>query len=329
MTASDTKNQPARAIARPNIALIKYWGKADARRNIPAVGSLSITLDELATTTTVAESGQDVFLLNGEAETAMATRCFAFIDRFWSGDRPRLSVSSDNNFPTAAGLASSASGFAALTVALDAFFASGLPTERLAQIAGAGSGSAARSLYGGFVRLDAPTQADDDISLRPVAVPADFPLAVVIAITSEQRKKVGSTEAMQRTAQTSPYYSQWVAGQDADLDAAEAAVVARDFERLAELSEWSCLKMHAVMQAARPGLIYWNAATMACMQRIRELRDEGCRVFFTIDAGPQVKAVCSPGDAERVSHELAALEGVRRVLRTGLGAGASRVAIER
>ena len=311
-------------VAHPNIALVKYWGKADEARNLPAVGSLSLTLAALSTTTHLAPAADaDTFLLNGAESPDMAARCFAFLDRYWPG-RPALAVDSRNDFPTAAGLASSASGFAALTVAADALLEGGRSREDLARCAGAGSGSAARSLYGGFVRLDPPGEPGADIDVRQVATAEDFPLEVVIAVTSAARKPIGSTEAMRATAATSPYYAAWVDGQGVDLDAAERAVVARDFEALAAVTERSCMKMHAVMLGSDPWLLYWNPATVACIHVVRGLRAAGLGVCFTIDAGPQVKAVCLPGDADAVADALADVDGVTAVLRTGLGPGAHR-----
>ena len=313
------------AVAHPNIALVKYWGKADAARNIPAVGSLSVTLDALATTTTVGIGTEgDRFELDGAADADMAARCFAFADRFWP-QRPPLSVTTTNNFPTAAGLASSASGFAALAVAIDALLGGARSRTSLARCAGAGSGSAARSLYGGFVRLDTPASPEADIDVRQLAAPDDFPLEIVIAVTSAARKPIGSTEAMRRTAESSPYFGAWVADQARDLDAAEQAVATRDFEQLAAVTERSCMKMHGVMLANDPWLLYWNAATVDCIHLVRGLRGGGLGVCFTIDAGPQVKAVCLPGDADRVARSLAEVDGVTSVLRTRLGAGARTV----
>ncbi|MEM7765009.1 MAG: diphosphomevalonate decarboxylase [Pseudomonadota bacterium] len=323
MTASEPTKSAVTAIAHPNIALVKYWGKADGERNLPDVGSISITLDALATRTTVAlaESG-DHFSLNESPEPAMSARLFGFLDHFYGADRPTLAVTSFNDFPTAAGLASSASGFAALVVAVDALLHGGHSTPTLAQQAGRGSGSAARSLFGGFVRLDKPTGIDDDITVTELCAAADFPLEVVVAITSEQRKTVGSTEGMRTSKQTSPFYPAWIETHEADMAAAAGAIAQRDFERLANISEHSCLKMHAVMQATRPAMLYWNSATVACMHAVHALRASGTGVFFTIDAGPQVKAVCLPEHASAVADELASINGVQRILRTGLGKGA-------
>ncbi|MEM9057455.1 MAG: diphosphomevalonate decarboxylase [Pseudomonadota bacterium] len=317
-----------RASARPNIALVKYWGKREVALNLPAVPSLSITLDALETVTTVrfdASASQDRFTLNGRANDGAAARASAFVDLFrqLAGTAERVVIDSTNNFPTAAGLASSASGFAAMAVALDAALGLGLDARSLSRLARQGSGSAARSIFGGFVEMHAGRRADgEDAEAAPLATADDWPLEVVIALTSLAPKAVGSTDGMTHTAETSPYYAAWVDTAAADLEAGRAAVAARDFAALAQVSERSCLKMHAVAMAADPGLIYWNASTVDCLRCVRELRADGCPVFFTIDAGPQVKAVCPPDAADRVAAALAGVAGVRSVLRTGLGGGA-------
>ncbi len=318
------------AEAHPNIALVKYWGKRDRRRNLPAVGSVSITLDTLHSRTEVVFDetlDADEVVIEEVADRAAGARITACLDSFrrLTGRRWHARVVTASNFPVAAGLASSASGFAALVAAADAAAGTALPRETLARLAGAASGSAARSLYGGFVRLDIPRPGQEDISLRPLAAPADWPLEVAIAITDAGPKPVGSTPAMLASEATSPYYDAWVAGQPADLDEAERAVTARDFERLALVAEHSCLKMHALTLSSKPGIVYWKPATVACLHAVRELRAAGTGTFFTVDAGPQVKAVCLPGEGARVAAALAALPGVREVLRTGLG-GTPRVA---
>jgi len=233
----------------------------------------------------------------------------------------RAVVESDNDFPTAAGLASSASGFAALVVAADAALGAELPAGELAEFARRASGSAARSIFGGFVEL---TLVDSGrrTETRQLLEPEAWPLRVAVAVTEAGPKVVGSTEGMQRTERTSPYYPAWVASSPADLSEARTAVDRRDFESLSNVSESSCLKMHAVMMSARPGLIYWNGSTVECIRRVRQLRADGVPVFFTVDAGPQVKAICLPEAFERVRAELAAVEGVQQVLSSGLGNGA-------
>jgi diphosphomevalonate decarboxylase len=321
----------ATAIAHPNIALIKYWGKSDVERNIPAVGSLSITLDRLTTTTSVSfdsDLEKDEFLLGGKAVPEMAGRVSRCLDlvRGRVGVRDRARVESDNDFPTAAGLASSASGFAALVTAADAALGADIPKVELADMARQASGSAARSIFGGFVELSLTPNGPHPTETRQIIEPSDWPLRVAVAVTETGPKEIGSTEGMVRTEQTSPYYAGWVSSSEEDLAEARGAIARQDFEALAEVSESSCLKMHAVMLSARPGLVYWNGATAECIRRVRELRADGVPVFFTIDAGPQVKAVCAPEGFDRVAAELAEVEGVLQVLASGLGDGARVIA---
>lgn len=319
----------ATAVAHPNIALVKYWGKRDAARNLPAVGSISITLDRLTTTTTVAFDTAlecDRFELDGHpapsGRTQRVIRCLdLFRDRVTDAGCAR--ITSRNNFPTGAGLASSASGFAALVVAVDHALGTELSRAELADLARQCSGSAARSLFGGFVELAFVAGSDRRQTTTAQLLGAeDWPLAVAVAIVSTAEKPVGSTAGMELTARTSPYYSAWVADADRDLGEARSAIERRDFDALADVAELSCLKMHAVALAARPGLLYWHGATVECLHRIRELRRQGVPVFFTVDAGPQVKAVCVPEALDRVTAELAQVPGVESLLSAGLGDGA-------
>ena len=316
----------ATATAQPNIALIKYWGKRDSQRNLPAVGSISITLADLRTTMRVEfddPPGGDVLVVNGEVSESMLPRVSRCLDSVAGGDRARASVTSDSNFPIAAGLASSAAAFAALVVAADAAAGTAYGRDRLASLAGRASGSAARSLYGGYVELE---NAGDDIRLRELCGPGDWPLCVVVAITSSGPKSVSSTVAMETSRETSPFYSRWVEQQDADLAEARTAIAERDFARLGSVAEHNCLKMHSVMWGSRPPMVFWNATTIACMEAVRELQAGGTAVFFTIDAGPQLKAVCEPADADLVRRSLERISGVEQVIVTGLGDSARAVA---
>ena len=298
-----------RAIARaqPNIALIKYWGKRDTARNLPAVGSISVTLESLCTTMRVdfddALEG-DTLVVNGARNDAMLARVSRCLDSVAGSRRLRAAVRSESNFPIAAGLASSASAFAALVVAADAAAGTDLGRERLASLAGGASGSAARSIYGGIVEL---ANDGEGISLTSLCAPGDWPLSVVVAITATSPK---------------PFYQRWVEQQDADLAAARAAITSRDFAGLAEVAEHNCLKMHSVMWASRPPMVYWNATTLDCMDAVRQLQAEGVPVFFTIDAGPQLKAVCEPAVVDAVRERLTAINGVEQVMVTSLGDGA-------
>jgi len=315
----------ASARAQPNIALIKYWGKRDTGRNLPAVGSISITLADLYTSMRVefdADLKEDSLSVNGQDNAAMLSRVSTCLDNVVGEDRNAARVLSSGNFPIGAGLASSASAFAALVVAANAATDGRLETQALASLAGRASGSAARSLYGGFAELQ---NTAEDIEVSSLLSPEEWPLRVVVAITATGPKAVGSTEAMEISRKTSPFYGRWVEQQEQDLTEARAAIAARDFAKLASVAEHNCLKMHSVMWGSRPPIVYWNSATLACMQTIRELQAQGVAVFFTIDAGPQVKAVCEPAFEAQVREALAATEGVHDVLTTGLGHGAAPV----
>lgn len=310
------------ARARPNIALVKYWGKRDVRRNLPAVGSISITLSELETQMSVEFDPllvADTLCVNGSDDTDSLPRVTRCLDTLLGRDRARARIDSTANFPIAAGLASSASAFAALVVAATAAARVARSPDELARLAGQASGSAARSIFGGYVELQ---NTRDDIAVAPLLDGAKWPLRVVIAVTVAAPKPVGSTQAMEISRRTSPFYNRWVEQQDADLTAARQAILTRDFEKLADVAEHNCLKMHSVMWSSRPAVVYWNGTTLACMQAVRELRARGAGVFFTIDAGPQVKAVCLPDQETLVHQTLAEIPGVTGVMRSGLGNGA-------
>jgi len=315
----------ATAIAQPNIALIKYWGKRDIDRNLPAVGSISITLSELHTEVSVDLSGDqpvDVLIVNGEENQQMLPRLSACLDRVLGPTRPRANIQSNCNFPIAAGLASSASAFAATTLAAAGAANLSLSTQELARLAGASSGSAARSFYGGFAEL---RNTGDDIALTSLGDEESWPLQVVVAITESGPKATGSTEAMEISRKSSPFYDSWVSQQEQDLVLARDAIAGQDFTQLASIAEHNCLKMHSVMWASRPPMVFWNAATVQCLETLRRLQGEGCRVFFTIDAGPQVKAVCLPDDADSVRQALTATPGVLNVMMSRLGSAARLV----
>ncbi len=314
----------ASAIAHPNVALIKYWGKRDTAANLPATGSLSLTLSGIATRTTVefvAGLSADELTLNGAPDHRAAARVTHCLDRLraMAGTRLRARIASTNDFPTGAGLASSASGYAALVTAAAAALGIDGHAAELANIAREGSGSAPRSLHDGIVLLE---NAGDGIRCTSVSAPAAWPLTVVVAITSRAAKPVGSTDGMERSRRTSPYYGDWLSSHPADLAAALECVRQKDFHQLAALSEHSCLKMHALAMSSRPPLLYWNAATVAAMHTVSELRASGTPVFFTIDAGPQLKAVCLPEAAADVKAALAACEGVLDLLECRLGSAA-------
>jgi diphosphomevalonate decarboxylase len=318
----------AAARARSNIALVKYWGKRDAALNLPAVGSISITLDALWTDTEVELDDafeRDLLELNGASrggrELERVSQCLDIL-RARAGTQSPARVTSRNNFPTAAGLASSASGFAALVAAADAALGLRLPARELSIVARRGSGSAARSLFGGFVEMHVGAAADgSDAFAEPLLDASAWPLEVLVAITATGEKDVSSTIGMRASAESSPYYGAWVESHPEDMRTAREAILRRDFAALAAVAESSCLKMHAAALAASPGLVYWNGVTIECLRRVRELAGAGVPVFFTIDAGPQLKAVCERSATPRVEAALREIPGVVDILKTGLGPG--------
>jgi diphosphomevalonate decarboxylase len=327
----------ATAAAGTNIALVKYWGKRDETLNLPATGSLSLTLDRLGTRTRVAFDGgdgsQDRVTLDGApADAKVARRVSAFLDRVRAraGISTRAGVVTDNSMPTASGLASSASGFAALALAATRAAGLDLSPTQLSELARLGSGSAARSIFGGFVEMERGARAD---GADAVAHPLDaggapiWDVRLVVAITAAGAKAIGSTAAMQRTTRTSPFYPAWVAGVDGDLVAARTAVAGRDLAALGAVAERSALRMHASALAAEPGILYWNPATVGAIARVRALREEPAPIaaFFTIDAGPHVKVLCAAADADRVAEALAGVPGVLRTLIAAPGPGARLV----
>ncbi|MGH1363565.1 MAG: diphosphomevalonate decarboxylase [Calditrichia bacterium] len=314
------------ARAHANIALIKYWGKRHIPLNLPAVGSISLTLEALTTTTTVSFSpnldGDSLFLNDIRANDKQGKRVFEFLDRIrgLANISHYAAVRSENNFPTGAGLASSASGFAALAVAAAGAARLDLPSTKLSELARLGSGSAARSIFGGFVEMHLGEEEDGSDAIATQIENKDYwPLELLILITSTEHKKIGSTEGMNRTAETSPFYQQWVDTGPKDMRAMKDAISSKDFSYLGELTEYSCLKMHALAMAANPGIIYWNPLTMRLIETVREMRAGGLEAYFTIDAGPQVKVICKPEDSEQLRAKLREIPGIKSILHTRLG----------
>ncbi len=312
--------QTATALARANIALAKYWGKSDVALNLPAVPSLSLTLEPMRSETMVTfDSGlsADEVMLNGKVATGKAHgRAVKVLDQVRALAKLDMHarVESANNFPTASGLASSASGFAALIGA--ACSAAGLVRneELWSAMARQASASAARSIYGGFVELPRGKPGDPMLSARRVAGPEHWDVRIVVAVANEGEKDVGSTEGMTLSEQTSPYYRAWVDCSDALTAEVRAGVLAKDLTRLGEAMEQSTLAMHACMMASRPGLLYWQPATLAAFGTVKRLRKEGVEVYATMDAGPHVKALCHAHDAARVATALAESPLVLRTL---------------
>jgi diphosphomevalonate decarboxylase len=303
-----TKATAAKATARAhaNIALVKYWGKRDATLNLPAAGSLSATLAGMTTTTTVAlaADAEDELSINGERLEGDALKKAKRVldpirERAGLEDHGAL-IESRNDFPTAAGLASSASGLAALAVA--AAKAAGLSQSeaQLSALARRGSGSASRSIFGGFALWRAGVRADgEDSCAEGLYGPDYWPLSVLIAVISGKKKPKSSTSGMTHTAKTSPYHQPFLHNVDRDLQDAQAALAQKDFAALGRVAERSCLRMHADMLAADPPLSYLLPESWRVISRVWQLRDAGLQVFFTADAGPNVKVFCAPASSRQ------------------------------
>ena len=321
------------ARAGTNIALVKYWGKRDTALNLPATGSLSLTLADLGSETTVrfaadaaGGDGRDRVIFGGSpAEPRFAGRVQRFLDLVRARaaiDLP-AEVVTTNTVPTAAGLASSAAGFAALALAASHAAGLRLSATQLSELARRGSGSAARSIFGGFAEMSAGTLPDgSDAVATGLADEKSWDVRLAVAITATGEKAISSTAAMDLTARTSPYYPAWVTSVPEDLAEAKAAILAHDIVRLGVIAERSAMRMHACALAAHPHILYWNPGTLAAISTVNALRAGGTSAYFTIDAGPHVKVLCAASDAPRVEAALAATPAVLRVLLLAPGPGA-------
>lgn len=320
----------ATARSNVNVALVKYWGKRDAGRNLPVTNSISLTLDGLSVEASVRFGlvGEDRFEIDGEpARGEERERLLHFVDlvRQRIPGSAAAEVRTRSRVPRGAGLASSAAAFAALALAASRAAGLVLDGRELSALARRGSGSACRSVYGGFVEWHRGERADGEDSVaEPLLAPDAWDVRVVVAVTSTAPKAVSSREGMRRAA-GSPFFPAWVAATEADLEAARSAILARDLESLGEVAERSAFGMHAVGLAARPPLLYWRGATVECVHRVWALRAEGVPAWVTIDAGPQVKVLCTPSSAPGVAEALSTVPGVQRVLTCGPGRGAELV----
>lgn len=316
----------ATAIAHPNIAFIKYWGVRNADINLPASGSLSMTLGGLETRTTVTfDDGftKDAFELDGfPADSEATARVSAHLDRLRSIGQvsSRARVVSHNTFPTSAGIASSASGFAALTVAGAAAIDLDLSPKELSILARKGSGSAARSIFGGFVAWH---RGDDDTSsfAEQLLPPEHWRLVDWIAVVDSSSKATGSTHG-HRLAESSPLQSARVASAPDRLAECQSALAEKDFGRLATVIELDSLMMHAVMMTSSPPLLYWAPGSVGLMNAVRTWRADGMDVCATLDAGANVHCITTSEDADKVEALIRSQEGVLDILRGTPGPGA-------
>ncbi|MDK1081993.1 MAG: diphosphomevalonate decarboxylase [Anaerolineae bacterium] len=321
--------KPATALAHPNIAFIKYWGNRDNDLRLPSNSSISMNLDGLFTRTTVTFSASfktDSLRIGKKSIPGSGLgRVNDILDlvRELAGISEPAEVVSENNFPSSAGIASSAAAFAALALAASHAAGVTLTEHELSRLARRGSGSACRSIPGGFVEWHAGIEEADSFATS-IAPPEHWDLVDCVAIVSAVRKKTGSTEG-HAVAATSPLQAARVADAPRRLDLVRQAVLERDFDTLATVAELDSDMMHAIMMTSNPGLFYWQPASITIMESVRDWRASGIPVFYTVDAGPNIHVICPQQQAQSVERRVRELPGVNDVLVANSGGPAQIV----
>ncbi len=304
------------AFAPTNIALCKYWGKRDAELNLPVTSSLSVSLGDKGATTKVSvmDYAQDIAFLNGNSVDLFSNfgkRLVAFLDLFRAERSLYFKIEMQTTIPVAAGLASSASGFAALVLALNALFNWQLEAHHLSILARLGSGSACRSICPGFVEWNKGIDANGMDSYGEI-LPDTWPeLCVGLLMINPNEKQISSRDAMQHTMDTSVLYPLWPEKVSQDLFAIKKAIREKDFLLLGRTAESNALTMHGIMLSAWPPVNYFLPETMAAIQKITALRQQGAALYFTQDAGPNLKLLFLSDDLNQVISHFPTLEVIR------------------
>lgn len=320
--------QKATALAHPNIAFIKYWGIKDEANRIPANDSLSMNIGCLSTRTTVEYDNHlssDRLILNDQAikgESLLRVQRFLGRIRGMTGQSLFAHVTSENNFPVGAGIASSASAFAALALAGTAALGFDLTEHELSSLARFGSGSACRSIPGGFVEWRTDPDFSDSYAFS-IAPQDHWTLADCIVILSKAHKPVGS-EAGMRKADSSPLQKPRIIDSGRRMDLCRNAILNRDFDALAKVTELDSNMMHAVMMTSDPPIFYWHPKSLSIMKIVKDWQEEGLPVTYTLDAGPNVHVICTQEVMGEILHRLRQIPGVIDVLK-GLPAGPTRL----
>ncbi len=319
----------ATAQANPNLAFIKYWGNRDNTLRLPVNSSISMNLDGLYTRTTVSFQSSlpfDELIINEHEVRGAGLERISYIlniIRGMASIQERAEVMSENNFPSGAGIASSASAFAALALAGSKAAGLNLSEPELSRLARRGSGSASRSIPGGFVEWQAGISDEDSFAFS-IAEPGHWDLVDCIAIVSASHKKTGSTEG-HSIAPTSPLQAARVADAPRRLEICRNAILERDFNALASIVELDSDMMHAVMMTSTPALYYWKPASLEVMNCVRQWRMEGIPVCYTVDAGPNVHVICSETEAQTIDKRVREIKGVDKVLVARVGSPAKIV----
>jgi diphosphomevalonate decarboxylase len=309
----------ATAIANSNIALVKYWGKRDSNLILPHNSSISMTLDSLNTKTTVEFNNsfrKNEVIINGKnvkGQEFQRVSNHLNLLKLSSPNKEFAKVISESNFPKAAGLASSASGFAALTHAGTKALNQTLSSKELSILARQGSGSASRSIYGGFVEWRKGSRSDGLDSHAILIKDVDHwpEMTMIVTVISTDKKKISSRAGMSQTVLTSPYYRTWLETIENDVGNMKKAIVEKDFTQLGMIAEKNALKMHATMHTTTPPNIYWKSGSLELMQKVFELREDGLECYFTMDAGPQVKILCLNSNLIHIQKELGAIQSIK------------------
>jgi len=308
------------AKAHTNIALIKYWGKRDEQLFLPMNSSLSITLDKFYTTTAVQfceDLKEDIFILNKNiASDAETKKISSFLDKIrkMAGKQLYAVVKSDNKVPASAGFASSASGYAALAAAAVKAIGLNLGETALSRIARQGSGSACRSIFGGYVEWQKGVEPDGmDSYARPIAEGQNWQISILSVLLNSETKPISSRNGMKRTVETSPFYNCWPSEAEKDLQIAKTAIRNHDFSLLGEVVEANALKMHATTLGAKPPFLYWQGSTLDVMNEVHHLRANNIQAYYTMDAGPNVKVLCQPKDEQLILDRLLSIPAVQEI----------------
>ncbi len=316
----------ATAKAHTNIALIKYWGKENQELIIPQTDSLSLTLNEFYTTTTVNFDDQltsdqvyvDKQLLD-QQDSKKVVHILNLV-RELSGINYFAKVDSINHVPTAAGLASSASAFAALAGAASSAAGLKLSSRDLSRLARRGSGSATRSIYGGLVEWQKGTN-DQSSFAKPILEDVDFPIEMLAVLVNTKKKKISSRSGMQSSVATSPYYDAWRKVVAQDMTAIKEAIKAKDIDLIGHIAEENALRMHALTLSADPGFTYFNAETLTIIKAVQDLRNNGINCYYTMDAGPNVKVIYDRMNRKKIVTKLSNIIGHDRLVVSQPGPG--------
>lgn len=316
-------------IATSNIAFVKYWGRINDTLRLPMNGSISMNLDSAFTITTVAFDSAldtDEFTLAGKpVDEKQSARVFTHVDRIRAiaGIQTRARVASENNFPTGAGIASSASAFAALSVATAKAAGLSLSEQELTLLARQGSGSACRSVPAGFVEWHYG-ETNEASFAEQIAPPEHWDIRDLIAITQTTHKEVGSADG-NKLVHTSPFNETRIRLAGLSLNIIRRAILEKNWTIFGEESEREAIRLHVVAMTSEPPIYYWSPVTLAIIQAVTDWRRAGLETYFTIDAGANVHVLAKAIDADEVENRLWQLEGVKIVLHNKVGMGAQMV----